>query len=82
MALNTESIQKILRIAPLIMEMNLSNIQIDYDRDADVLYINFEPGREATDSEYLEEGIIIRYADNEIIGITIINASHLKTKST
>ncbi len=80
MALNTESIQKILRIAPLIMEMNLSNIQ--YDRDADVLYINFEPGREATDSEYLEEGIIIRYADNEIIGITIINASHLKTKST
>ncbi|WP_068671834.1 DUF2283 domain-containing protein, partial [Thermosulfurimonas dismutans] len=51
--------------------MNLPKIQADYDREADVLYLNFESGKEATDSEYLEEGIIVRYANDKIIGITI-----------
>ena len=80
MALSLENIQKVLNIVPLFVEMDLPKIEADYDREADVLYLNFEPGKEATDSEYLEEGIIVRYANDKIIGITILNASRLKTR--
>ena len=48
---------------------------IDYDRDADVLYINFEPGVPADDSEMVDD-MVVRYADDgRIIGYTILNAS-------
>ncbi len=80
MALNLENIQKVLNIVPLFVEIDLPKIEADYDREADVLYLNFEPHKEATDSEYLEEGIIVRYANDKIIGITILNASRLKTR--
>ena len=80
MALSLENIQKVLNIVPLFVEMDLPKIEADYDREADVLYLNFELGKEATDSEYLEEGIIVRYANDKIIGITILNASRLKAK--
>ncbi len=53
MVLNFENIQKILNIVPLFIEMDLLRIQAEYDREADVLYLNFEPDKEATDSEYL-----------------------------
>ncbi len=82
MALNFENIQKILNIVPLFIEMDLLKIQAEYDREADVLYLNFEPDKEATDSEYLEKGIIGRYANDEIIGITILNASNFNITSS
>ncbi len=48
---------------------------IDYDRAADVLYINFEPGIPADDSEMVDD-ILVRYGlDGRIIGYTILNAS-------
>jgi uncharacterized protein YuzE len=41
-----------------------------YDVEADVLYINFhQPALIADDSELTEDGILIRYQNNEIIGL-------------
>jgi len=48
---------------------------IDYDKEADVLYINFKRPQKATDSEMMEKGILLRYRDNELVGITILDAS-------
>jgi len=54
-----------------------------YDAKADVLYINFhQPALIADDSELTEDGILIRYQNNEIIGLTILNVSHFQTKSS
>ena len=40
------------------------------------LYINFhQPALVADDSELTEEGILIRYRNDEIIGLTILNVS-------
>ena len=48
-----------------------------YDVEADVLYINFhQPALIADDSELTEDGILIRYQNDEIIGLTILNVSH------
>ena len=46
-----------------------------YDAEADVLYINFKKPSHATDSELTEDDIIIRYEDDEIIGLTVLHAS-------
>ena len=54
-----------------------------YDVEADVLYINFhQPALIADDSELTEDGILIRYQNHEIIGLTILNVSHFQAKSS
>jgi uncharacterized protein YuzE len=54
-----------------------------YDVEADVLYINFhQPALIADDSELTEDGILIRYQNDEIIGLSILNVSHFQTKSS
>jgi len=49
-----------------------------YDKEADVLYINFKKPSHADDSEITENDIIIRYEKEEPVGITILNASKRK----
>ena len=46
-----------------------------YDSEADVLYLHFKKTNNADNSEMTKDEIIIRYENNEIIGITILNAS-------
>ena len=48
---------------------------IDYDEEADVLYISFRRPQKATDTEMTEDGILLRYKDDELVGITILDAS-------
>lgn len=46
-------------------------VWLDYDREADVLYISFRKPQQANDSE-LEENIIYHFRDEELVGATII----------
>ncbi len=48
--------------------------RLNYDADADVLYINFDPPQAADDSDITDEGVIIRMRNNHIVGLTILNA--------
>lgn len=47
---------------------------MDYDEEADVLYMSFGEPREADDSELTEEDVIVRYKEDEVIGVTVLNA--------
>ena len=52
---------------------------VDYDKDADVVYVNFLKPSKATDSK-LNGDILTRYLDDEVIGYTIMHASeHLRS---
>lgn len=62
---------KILKIVPEILEMPSSTIWIDYDSEADVLYINFKKPAHADESVMSDDDIIYRYEDNNLVGITI-----------
>ncbi len=53
--------------------ISLEKIGLDYDEEADVLYMSFGKPREAKDSVEVEDGVIYRILDNEIVGITITN---------
>jgi len=51
--------------------ISLEKIDLDYDEESDVLYISFGKPREAEDAIEVEDGIIYRIANNEVVGITI-----------
>jgi len=51
--------------------VSLEKIDLDYDKEADVLCISFGKPREVEDSVEVEDGVIYRIMDNEIVGITI-----------
>jgi uncharacterized protein YuzE len=48
---------------------------MSYDAEADVLYVHFKKPSIATDSELTDDDVIIRYEDEEVIGLTILHAS-------
>ncbi len=49
----------------------LEKLDVDYDEDADVLYISFGPPVSASDSEVLENDLVVRFKGERIIGITV-----------
>ena len=59
--------------------LNISRKRIcyNYDQEVDVLYLTFgDKPRRADDSELTDDDLIIRFDKGEIIGVTILNASH------
>ena len=66
-----------LNLANVIKTLPKQNTWTFYDVEADVLYINFhQPALTADDSELTDENILIRYQDDEIVGLTILNVSN------
>lgn len=65
-----------LTLIPAVRQSPGGFLWASYDEGADVLYVHFKtPGAAATDSELTDDDIILRYAGEEIIGITILHAS-------
>ena len=70
-----EVIQEVFKATPHLLRFPVTKMWVDYDKEADVLYISFKRPQKATDSEMLENGILLRYRGNEIVGITVLEAS-------
>jgi len=51
----------------------LDRMDLDYDEEADVLYLSFGEPREALDSVEVEDGVVYRILGDEIVGITIMD---------
>jgi len=51
---------------------------VDYDEEADVLYVSFGKPQKAEDSIQDKDGIIRRKKGDKIIGLTILNASRFR----
>jgi uncharacterized protein YuzE len=49
---------------------------LDYDAGADVLYVHFEEKPASTHSEMNDDGIILDYRETQLVGLTILEASH------
>lgn len=73
--LSQETIEDIFRATPHILRFPSPKMWVDYDREADVLYIGFKRPQKATDTEMLENGILLRYRDEELVGLTVLDAS-------
>ena len=69
------SIIEFTEILPHLLKLPTQKFWVDYDKEADVLYVNYMKPQRATDSEMLDSGVLIRYRDEEVVGITILDAS-------
>nr|MDO8080362.1 DUF2283 domain-containing protein [Candidatus Freyarchaeota archaeon] len=72
-------LEKILALVPGLLKVPRSRMWVAYDKDADVLYINFKKPSHADDSELTKDDVVIRYEKGEVVGITVLNASKRKT---
>jgi uncharacterized protein YuzE len=78
MALSTlrpQDVTSILKAVPRLVKLPAKRISIDYDDEADVLYLSFRRPQKASDSELREDGIIIHRSGKQIVGITVLDAS-------
>jgi uncharacterized protein YuzE len=73
--LREEALMEICKAVPHILKFPTAKMWTDYDKEADVFYISFKRPQRANDSEMLENGILLRYKDDELVGITILDAS-------
>jgi uncharacterized protein YuzE len=67
-------VKNILTLVPELLKVPYSRIWTSYDKEVDVLYLNFKKPSHADDSELTDDDVIIRYEKGEIVGITILNA--------
>jgi uncharacterized protein YuzE len=70
----TLELDRLLTPMPQLLALS-RQIWIDYDADADVLYLSFRKPQQATDSE-LEDNIIRHYRQGELVGVTVIGFKH------
>jgi len=68
-------IREVLKATPHLLKFPAERMWIAYDKEADVLYINFKKPQKATDSEMLKSGTLIRYRGDQVVGLTILEAS-------
>lgn len=68
-----EKMNELLDILPHILKMPFNRIWIDYDKEADVLYISFRKPQQANDS-IMEDDIIYHYHDKKLVGVTVLHA--------
>ena len=66
-------INEINNILPWFLKQK--TVWANYDEEADVLYMHFKKPNHSDHSEMTENEIIIRYEKDEILGLSVLNAS-------
>jgi uncharacterized protein YuzE len=61
-----------------VLSLPARQMWTDYDAEADVLYISFRKPQQANDSIMEDDGNIYHYRDDELVGITVLNAAQKK----
>lgn len=67
--------QSILHAIPMLIQFPKQRFWVDYDAEADVLYINFQRPQKATNTIMTEDGLFLRYRAKQLVGITVLDAS-------
>jgi uncharacterized protein YuzE len=74
-ALTNSFLSEVFEATPHLLKFPKKRVWIDYDKEADVLYLSFEKPQKATDSEMRDDGVLLRYKRDKLVGITILEAS-------
>jgi len=74
--LEDKSINFLLKAVTHLVKLPKTHMWLDYDSEADVLYLHFEEKPSSTHSDMRDDGIILDYRGNRLVGLTILEASH------
>lgn len=70
-----DTLMEVYELVSHFIKLPETKMLVDYDKEADVLYISFKRPQKATDSEMLDNGVLLRYKGDELVGITVLDAS-------
>ena len=73
--IDAKVMEELLKAAAHLSRVGAQRLWIDYDEEADTLYVNFQKPQRATESELLENGVILRYRGDRLVGMVIFDAS-------
>ena len=74
-SLSAKDIRSIVSTLPALLKVPSRRFWVDYDEEADVLYVSFRKPQRATESELRDDGIVVRKKGREVVGLTIQDAS-------
>lgn len=60
---------------PLLIDFPARRFWVDYDKEADVLYISLRRPQKATNTRMTDNGILLRYQGEQLVGVTVLDAS-------
>ena len=72
---NKEMIDSCLGLSSELAKLPVKRIWVDYDEEADVLYLSFRKPQRAKKTVERDDDILIRTDGDKIVGITILDAS-------
>ena len=70
-----DMIQRCLGLSSDLTKLPVKHIWVDYDKEADVLYLSFRKPQRAEKTVETDDDVLIRTDGDQIVGITILNAS-------
>lgn len=73
--------RRVLEAVPSLLTLPMREYHVDYDREADVLYISFQRPQKATDTREEGDGILVRYRRGEVVGVKVLNASRRRRRA-
>jgi uncharacterized protein YuzE len=74
-AVNKGIINSCLGLSSELAKLPVKHIWVDYDEEADVLYLSFRKPQRAKKTVERDDDILIRTDGDKIVGITILDAS-------
>lgn len=66
--LEPRMVQNVEAAIPFLLKFPMERFRVDYDKEADVLYISFRHPQQATETQMTEDGILLRYHGKELVG--------------
>jgi uncharacterized protein YuzE len=58
-----------------VLQLPARNVWIDYDEEADVLYMSLRKPQRTTKTVEVDKDILVRKDGRSVVGVTIMNAS-------
>jgi uncharacterized protein YuzE len=73
--LEQPSLSYLLNALTNFIKLPATKMWLDYDAEVDVMYVHFEEKPASTHSEMTEDGILLDYRDEKLVGLTVLDAS-------
>ncbi len=73
--MSQQAARSVFLAVPKLVDIPARKYWVDYDEEADVLYVSFERPQKATDTEETDDGVLLRYRGESLVGVTVLNAS-------
>jgi uncharacterized protein YuzE len=74
-ALEEKYLGHLLKAVSHLVQLPQRQMWLDYDEEADVLYVHFAVEAGSTHSDMREDGVILDYKGNNLVGVTLVEAS-------